>query len=91
MSESPSPPENGHHFLVQAPVPALDVDGLNVVTIGLVVFGVASVLAAIFQPQLAARGDGWWLWVAVSGFGLGLIGLAYCVRRRRKRLTSSRE
>lgn len=99
MTESSSPPESGQelpeerpesHFLVQAPVAALDVDGLNVVTIGLVLFGVASILAAIFHPQLAARGDGWWLWVAVSGFVLGLFGLLYCIRRRRRRLKSSR-
>ena len=37
---------------------------------------------AIFHSALAAAGHGWWLGVAISGFGLGLIGLAYCYNRR---------
>ncbi len=91
----PEPPGAGqaphHHFLEQAPVPALDVDGLNVVSIGTVLFAVASVLAAVFYPRLSAAGNGWWLGVCVSGFLLGLIGLAYCFTlRSRRRLKGER-
>jgi len=73
------------HFLVQAPVPVMDVDGFNVTTIGIVLFAIASVLAGVFYPRLEEAGNGWWLWVCVSGFGLGLIGLAYCLHRRSRR------
>lgn len=67
------------------PIRPLDVDGLDVVTIGLVLFGLGAVLTAVLHAPLQARGDGWWFWVTVSGFLLGLVGLAYCRRRRARR------
>ena len=72
-------------FWVQAPVPALDIDGLAVVTVGTAIFGVVSLVLAFAYDWLAAHGHGLWLQVSVAGFGLGLIGLAYCWRRRRRR------
>ena len=81
----PAAPAAGHHFLVQAPVAAMDVDGFRVTTIGLVVFGVAAVVTGVLYPRLHAAGDGWWLGVCISGFALGWIGLAYCFYRRRQR------
>lgn len=80
-----APGASEHHFLVQAPVSAMDVDGLRVVAVGIVSFTVASILAVVFYPELAARGDGWWLGVSLCGLVLGFIGLAYCWRRRRRR------
>jgi hypothetical protein len=74
-----------HHFLVQAPVPPADVDGLAVVTVGTAIFGLVSVVLAFASGWLAAHGDAVWLQVSVSGFVLGLIGLAYCLNRRRRR------
>jgi hypothetical protein len=74
-----------HHRLVQAPVPAVDVDGIRVVTGGTALFGVAAVLAALLYPRLADDGRGWWLGVCVSGFVLGLVGLLYCWNRVRQR------
>jgi len=71
--------------LRQAPVPAVDVDGLNVVSVGTVLFAVAAVLLGLDYPELRADGRGWWLGVAISGWALGLVGLAYCWRRRRLR------
>lgn len=75
----------GRHFLVQAPVPVMDVDGFRVTTLGLVAFAVASILAAIFYPELKREGNGWWLGVCISGFLLGLVGLGYCLFRRSRR------
>jgi MYXO-CTERM domain-containing protein len=72
-------------FWVQAPVPALDVDGLAVVTVGSAIFGVVSLVLAFAYDWLAAHGHGLWLQVSVVGFALGLVGLAYCWRRRRRR------
>jgi hypothetical protein len=74
-----------HHFLVQAPVPAVDADGVRVVGIGTGLFAVASVVLALLRPELASQGRGWWLAVCLSGFGLGLVGLAYCRSLARRR------
>jgi MYXO-CTERM domain-containing protein len=78
-------PAKHRHFWVQAPVPALDVDGLAVVTVGTAIFGVVSVLFAFAYDWLATHGHGSWLQISVAGFALGLVGLAYCWRRRRRR------
>lgn len=89
MDQPPTPPaadgHEHHHRLVQAPVPAVDVDGIQVVTFGTAVFAVASVVAALLHPRLASDGRGWWLGVCVSGFVLGLVGLLYCWNRVRQR------
>jgi uncharacterized protein DUF2530 len=78
------PPEH-HHFLVQAPVAPADVDGLAVVTVGTAIFGLVSVVFAFAYDWLATRDQTLWLQVSVAGFVLGLVGLAYCWRRRRRR------
>jgi ABC-type nickel/cobalt efflux system permease component RcnA len=74
-----------HHFLVQAPVPPAGGDGLAVITVGTAIFGLASVVLAFTYDWLAAHNHTSWLQVSVSGFLLGLVGLAYCWRRRRRR------
>jgi hypothetical protein len=78
-------PAEHRHFWVQAPVPALDVDGLAVVTVGTFIFGVVSVVMALSYEWLAAHGHTSWLQISLAGFVLGLIGLAYCWNRRRRR------
>jgi hypothetical protein len=77
--------EPPRHFLVQAPVPVMDVDGFNVTTLGIIVFAVASVLAGVFYDDLQRHGNGWWLGVCISGLGLGLVGMVYCLYRRSRR------
>ena len=81
----PAAEDQPHHLLVQAPVPPLDVDGFRVTILGLVAFAVATAVTAYLYPQLQREGNGWWLGVCVSGFALGLVGLAYCLHRRRQR------
>jgi hypothetical protein len=81
MSEQPQQ----RHLLVQAPVPAVDADGIRVVSTGTALFAVASVVLALLRPELVAAGRGWWLGVCLSGFGLGLIGLLYCRNLARRR------
>ena len=78
-------PVQHRHFWVQAPVPALDVDGLAVVTVGTVIFALVSVVFAIGYDRLATHGHTSWLQISVAGFLLGLIGLVYCWNRRRRR------
>jgi hypothetical protein len=77
--------EQHTHFLVQAPVPVLDVDGFNVTILGLIAFAVGAVVTGVFYSDLQAQGRGWWLGVCLSGFLLGLIGMAYCLYRRGRR------
>lgn len=90
MDDVKRDPSQRHH-LVQAPVAPLDVDGLNVVVIGLVLFAVASGICLLLLDTLTARGDGWWLWVCLTGFGLGLLGLVHCVVRRNRRRAGERD
>jgi hypothetical protein len=78
-------PAEQRHFLVQAPVPPADVDGLAVITVGTAIFGLVSVILAVAYDLLAAHNHDTWLQVSLSGFALGVIGLAYCWRRRRRR------
>ena len=67
--------KEGHHILVQAPVPAVDVDGLAVVTVGTALFALASIACLVFHSSLQAQGRGSWTAISISGFVLGLIGL----------------
>jgi hypothetical protein len=73
--------------LQQAPVKALDPDGLFVVSIGTGAFAVGTLVCGILYPMLAELGQLWRLWVAVVGLGLGLLALAVIGLRkwRRKR------
>ena len=73
------------HLIQQAEVPPLDVDGVQAATVGTVLFAIATVVMALGYDRLRAAGDAWWLGVAVSGLGLGLISLGYTVIRRRRR------
>jgi uncharacterized membrane protein len=74
-----------HHFLVQAPVPPAGSDGLAVITVGTAIFALVSVVFAFAYDWLAAHNHTSWLQVSVCGFVLGLVGLAYCWGRRRRR------
>jgi len=81
----PDAPPVHHHRLVQAPVAAVDVDGIRVVTVGTVLFAVAALVTGLLSDQLAADGRGWWFAVCLSGAGLGVVGLLYCWNRVRQR------
>lgn len=72
-------------LLVQAPVKALDQDGISVTILGTVVFAVAAVVLALNWTHLQTQRTEWWLWVAVTGTVLGVLGCGYCIWRRARR------
>ena len=63
------------------PVPG-GADAVLPVTVGTVAWAVALVVATLMRGRLRAAGDGWWIWVCVTGLVLGLLGSVW-VRRRR--------
>lgn len=72
-------------LLVQAPVRALDADGLAAAVIGTLAFAVAAVVLALDFGSVSAAGHQWWLWVACTGTVIGLAFLVYCLVRRVRR------
>lgn len=77
-------------LMVQAPVRALDADGVAVVTAGTVGFAVGVVACWLNYPLLLATGRGWYLGVAIVGTVIGLLGLAIGLVRKARRRRSER-
>ncbi len=80
--------QNTHHhrpLMVQAPVRALDPDGVAVVTAGTVAFAIGALVCWWFAPTLAATGKLWYLWVSVLGTVIGLLGIAFGLFRKSRR------
>jgi hypothetical protein len=79
-SEKPTeqPPNGGLRELKP-----MEVDLARIVLIGVVLYAVAAVVLLSLHTSLTNAGHGRWPWVAVSGVGLGLLGLYYIKRRDR--------
>jgi hypothetical protein len=75
--------EIGNRTYLVADVEPLDVTGLRTITVGTLFFLVAGLALLPFRDDLRADDRGWWLWVCVAGFGLGVFGYFYCLRRAR--------
>lgn len=82
---------HGHHHLVQAPIQPLDEDGVNVAITGTVAFGLGAVVLLLGADRLLPGGERWWIWVTVVGTVIGLVGIGYCLRRRRLRSIAATE
>lgn len=65
-----------------APLKPLDVDGVQTVLVGTVLWAVAFVILLFFRGELEEQGRAWWLWTALAGAGLGMLGFEYTRRRR---------
>lgn len=83
--EQPTRHEIGNRTYLVADVAPLDVDGVRTVVVGTSLWLVAFVALLPFYGRLQDSGRGWWLWTCVAGFALGLLGYAYCRRRRTAR------
>lgn len=63
-------------------VEPLDEDGVGAVAMGTVAWCVALVVLLLLRDRLAESDAQWWIAVAATGAGLGLLGLLYTTRRR---------
>lgn len=61
----------------------MEVDLSRIVLLGTVLYAVVAVILLPMQSSLTQDGHGRWPWIAVSGVGLGLLGLVYLKRRDR--------
>lgn len=80
--------QNAHHhkpLMVQAPVRALDPDGVAVVSTGTVAFAIASVVCWVTRNDLETVGRLWYLGVSITGTALGLMGLSFGLYRKARR------
>jgi len=76
----------GDHRAVVQP---LDLDAVRTVQVGTAAWAVAFVVLLPFTGRLADDGHTWWLWTCATGFMLGLAGIAFTTRRRRRLRTNS--
>jgi hypothetical protein len=61
----------------------MEFDLAKVVLAGTALYAIAAVIMLPLHTSLTDGGRGRWPWIAVSGFGLGLLGLYYLKRRDR--------
>lgn len=62
----------------------METNDVMIVAVGTVLFAIAFIVMLPMHSSLQHSGHGRWLWVALSGFILGLLGLAYCLRRAQR-------
>jgi hypothetical protein len=60
------------------------------VAVGTAVWALLLVIGLFIRPDLIDSGRGWWIWSAVSGVILGLIGYLYLRRRQARLLARAR-
>ncbi len=82
-SGQPRPAVGGHASLARMGTtlrrpdpPPLRVNPYAPVIVGTVLWAIAFVVLLTQHHDMAARGQGWWLWVALSGFLLGFWGMS---------------
>lgn len=68
--------------MTQIHVDPLDVDGVGAVALGTVLWAIAFVVLFVLRDKLEQSDAQWWIAVAATGAGLGLLGLVYTTRRR---------
>jgi hypothetical protein len=61
----------------------METDDVRVVALGTGLWLVALAATLVFHDRLAEHDNGDWVWVALAGVFLGLVGLRHVRRRRR--------
>ena len=74
MSTSPQ------HTPIAQPTEPLDIDGVRATTVGTAVWATAFLVLLLTGVRFGDS-NGWWLWVCIAGFGIGLIAIAFTRRR----------
>jgi len=59
----------------------LEVNGITAVTIGTLVWTVATLVMVLMRDQLESAGRGNWINIGIAGIILGLLGMRYTKRR----------
>jgi len=59
----------------------LEVNGITAVTLGTVIWSVATLIMVLMRYKLEASGRGNWIAIGVAGIFLGLLGMRYTKRR----------
>ena len=62
----------------------METNDVLIVAIGTALFAVAFLILYPMHTSLERDGHGRWPWIALSGALLGLLGLAYCLRRAQR-------
>jgi len=76
--------ENSHSQGGQGPkmeLTPLEVNGITAVTVGTVIWSVATLIMVLMREQLEDAGRGNWIAIGVAGIVLGLLGMRYTKRR----------
>ena len=85
LSESGKEAKSNGEKLALAP---LEINGITAVTVGTIIWTVATVIMVLMRDQLQASGRGNWIWICACGVLLGLIGIRY-TRRRAARIAKA--
>ena len=75
--------EIGNRTYLVADVEPLDVTGVRTVAVGALIFLGAGLGLLPSYDWLRETDREWWLWTTGAGFGLGVCGVVYCLRRAR--------
>ena len=59
----------------------LEVNGITAVTLGTIIWSVATLIMVLMRDQLEAAGRGNWIAIGFAGITLGLLGIRYTKRR----------
>lgn len=63
-------------------VAPLEVDGVRTAVVGTGLWLGGLVVLVVMRDRLGDEGHGWWVATAAVGFVLGLVGIAFLLRRR---------
>ena len=85
LSESGNEAKNNGKKLALEP---LEINGITAVTVGTIIWTVATVIMILLRDQLEASGRGNWIWICACGVLLGLLGIRY-TRRRAARIANA--